>query len=534
MGDIGLVAEGSRSGQRTLFPPPPLTIAGVFKTLREIGNVKGSKSGDFKKGKIKGMLVSCKGPEARYIVRSLQGNMRIGFSEKGVIAALGRAVALTPPSLTLPLPILDARQHMSREKMEEQIENYSGYIKQAFTEVPSYELLCDALLKYGPAALPGKCFLTPGIPVKVMLGKPAKGIQQVLTRFEDSIFTIEFKYDGERAQIHLCEDGSVKIYSRNSEDNTSKYPDLIALLPQLHTSETKCFIIDCEVVAWDVKESRILPFQTLSHRKKKDAVEEELQIQVCLFAFDLIYYNGKSYLNEQLAERRKCLRTNFLPKEGKFQFAQFKDTSDFEEIEEFMQLAIKSSCEGLMVKALEKDATYVPAKRNWLKLKKDYLDGLGDSLDLVPIAAFYGKGKRTGVFGAYLMAAYDEDTETYQSICKLGTGLKDEDLVAFTDMLKEHVIDAPRTYYSFPEGWTPDVWFDTVCVWEILCADLSISPVHKAAIGLAHPDKGIALRFPRFIRPRPDKKPENATSAEQVLSFYKNQAVVKDDKDEDD
>lgn len=267
----------------------------------------------------------------------------------------------------------------------------------------------------------------------------------------------------------------------------------------------------------------------MSTRKRKDVAGEDVTVQVCLFAFDLIYYNGKSYLTEQFITRRECLRTNFTPMEGKFQFAQFKDTAVFEDIEEFMNLAIKSSCEGLMVKALDKDAGYVPNKRNWLKVKKDYLDGCGDSLDLVPIAAFYGKGKRTGIFGSYLMACYDEDTETYQSICKLGTGLKDEDLTNHTEFFKQHLIDGPRSYYSYPEIWTPDVWFDTVATWEILCADLSISPVHKAALGLVHPDKGIALRFPRYIRPRPDKKPEEATSAQQVMEFYKNQSVISGD-----
>ena len=137
-----------------------------------------------------------------------------------------------------------------------------------------------------------------------------------------------------------------------------------------------------------------------------------------------------------------------------------------------------------------------------------------------------GKGKRTGIFGSFLMACYDTDTEEYQSICKLGTGLSDEDLQTATAFYKEHLIDGPRSYYQYPEGWTPDVWFDTVQVWEVLCADLSISPAHKAAAGQVHESKGIALRFPRFIRIRPDKTCELATSAEQVAEFYNNQSVI--------
>jgi DNA ligase-1 len=340
------------------------------------------------------------------------------------------------------------------------------------------------------------------------------------------MFTIEFKYDGERAQIHMLENGTVQIYSRNSENNTSKYPDLCALMPTICDKETTSFIIDCEVVAWDPKEKKILPFQQLSTRKRKDAQVDDVTVQVCLFAFDLIYRNNKSFLNESFAVRRKELVDHFKVVEGKFQFAEHKNTDSFEDIEEFMALAIKSSCEGLMVKALDLEAGYVPNKRNWLKVKKDYLDGCGDSLDLVPIAAFYGKGKRTGVYGAFLMACYDAETEEYQSICKLGTGLSDEDLKTTTAFFKEHLLEGPRPYYSYPETMKPDVWFDTKQVWEVLCADLSLSPVHKAAVGQVHESKGIALRFPRFIRLRPDKTCELATSAEQVVEFYQNQSVI--------
>jgi len=238
------------------------------------------------------------------------------------------------------------------------------------------------------------------------------------------------------------QDGTVKIYSRNAENNSTKYPEFTALLPSIKSSDTTSFIIDCEVVAWDRKEAKILPFQALSHRKRKDADESEVTVQVCLFAFDLIYRNGKSFLNEPFSARRKELHDHFTTKEGKFQFAKSKDTTDPEVIESFMYESIKDSCEGLMVKALDNNANYIPDKRNWIKVrphhnqkeqitnkapnhtarpssppapalqvKKDYLDGVGDTLDLVPIGAWYGKGKRTGTFGAFLLACYDTESE---------------------------------------------------------------------------------------------------------------------------
>lgn len=524
IGDIGFVAEQSKANQKTMFPPPPLTVMGVFQNMKKIGSLSGRKVGDQKKAIIQRMLVSCRGPEARFIARAMQGNLRIGFAEKSMLAALGRAVTFTPLNVTP--PVYNARSTMSKSKFEEEMEQNCDIIKQAFTEVPNLDLVVKSMMDHGVKALPNQCFLTPGIPIKVMLGKPAKNIQEVLKTFAGALFTIEFKYDGERAQIHLLPDGSFKIYSRNSENNTGKYPDLIKMLPNTYTKDTKSFIIDCEVVAWDRKEGKILPFQTLSTRKRKDAKEDEISVQVCLFAFDLLYYNGQSFLDEPFSTRRKQLHDAFTPLDGSFHYASFKNTAKFEDIESYMNLAIKSSCEGLMVKALDTNAGYVPNKRNWIKVKKDYLDGLGDTLDLVPIAAFYGKGKRTGVYGAYLLACLDEDSEEYQSICKIGTGFSDENLTKFTNDLKPHVIDDAPNYYLYPETMKPDVWFEPTVTWEVLCADLSVSPVHKAAVGMVHESKGIALRFPRFVRERPDKRPEEATNSEQVAEMYQNQSVV--------
>ncbi len=191
-------------------------------------------------------------------------------------------------------------------------------------------------------------------------------------------------------------------------------------------------------------------------------------------------------MKENLQARREALHNSFHDVAGEFTFAKYKDISDTEEIQTFLNEAVEGNCEGLMIKTLEKEAAYEPSKRswNWLKVKKDYLEGMGDSLDLVVIGAYLGRGKRTGVYGGFLLACYDDETESYQSICKLGTGFSDEDLQKYSKLFQEYVIDHPKNYYAFGEGVAPDVWFETTQVWEVLAADLSLSPVHKAAQGM--------------------------------------------------
>ncbi|KAI4885457.1 hypothetical protein NFI96_014405 [Prochilodus magdalenae] len=518
-GDLGLVAESSRSNQRMMFAPANLTATGVFSKLKEIGNMSGNSAMNKKIDIIKGLFVACRFSEARYIVRSLAGKLRIGLAEQSVLTALSQAVCLTPAGQEFPPNVIDAGKGMSTESRRTWLEEKGLILKQTYCEMPNYDVIIPVLLKEGIDELPKHCKLTPGVPLRPMLAHPTKGVGEVMKRFDEAAFTCEYKYDGERAQIHILESGEVRIFSRNQEDNTSKYPDIISRIPQVKKESVRCCVLDSEAVAWDREKKQIQPFQVLTTRKRKDVDTSEIKVQVCVYAFDLLYLNGESLVKEPLSRRRALLRESFVEKEGEFVFARSIDSDNTETIAEFLEQSVRDSCEGLMVKTLEKDATYEIAKRshNWLKLKKDYLEGVGDTVDLCVIGAYLGKGKRAGSYGGFLLACYDEENEEFQSVCKIGTGFKDEDLEQHYRFLKEHILPKPRPYYRVDQSAEPDVWLDAVQVWEVKCADLSLSPVYKAAMGLVDPEKGISLRFPRFLHIRDDKKPEDATTGAQVI-----------------
>lgn len=527
-GDLGLVALNSKKNQPTMFKVSSLKVPSVFKQLKEIATVSGNKSQDRKIGMIKKLLASCQGDEPKFLIRSLEGKLRIGLAERSVLVSLARAVVISKLGKNI--------SRISTESLTRQLEEGTEIVKAVFSELPSYDLVIPALLKGGVEGLRDECKLTPGVPLKPMLAKPTKAITEVLDRFEGNPFTCEYKYDGERAQVHLLPSGKLAVFSRNSENMSVKYPDLVEQIPRCIKPSVQSFVLDAEAAAWKKAETnpdtgvlepaKLLPFQELSRRKRKDVKAEDIKIKVKLFGFDLLYLNGTPLLNLSLGERRKLLLEHFQPVEDEFDYAKSEDCTSVEEISTFLDKSVKEGCEGLMVKMLSgPDATYEPSRRsmNWLKLKKDYLAGTGDSLDLVVIGGYYGKGKRTNVYGAFLLACYDADSETYQTICKIGTGFTEADLESHYKTLKQLEISGKKGYYDVGEA-KPDVYFEAKIVWEVLTADLSLSPVYTAAKGLIE-SRGVSLRFPRFIRIRDDKTAEESTSPEQIESMYRSQVV---------
>ncbi|TKA78633.1 hypothetical protein B0A55_02675 [Friedmanniomyces simplex] len=557
IGDLGLVAAKSRQNQPTMFKPKPLTVRGVHDGLMKIAVVEGQGAQGRKVDGIKKLLSSADvglakgqtvdinkdkgGPsESKFIIRALEGKMRLGLADKTLQIALAQAMVAH-----------DVAQHGKKVPSETELKKGEEVFKTVYSELPAYEVIVPALLKGGIWKLRETCKLQPGVPLKPMLAKPTKSIGEVLDRFEGKDFTCEYKYDGERAQIHFVshsagqefattiapkegksEAGISNIFSRNSEDLSKKYPDILAKLPTWVKSGTQSFVLDCETVAWDVEKKHVLPFQQLMTRKKKDVKAEDVKVKVCVFAFDLLYLNGEAIVAKPFRDRRDLLYSAFTPVEGEFAFAQYGNTHETDEIQILLEDSIKASCEGLMVKMLDGvESHYEPSRRsqNWLKVKKDYLAGAGDSLDLVVLGAYYGKGKRTSVYGAFQLACWNKDSENFETVCNIGTGFSEVLLAELYETLSPLVIDRAKPFYDHSTGKNdqPDVWFEPRFVWEVKTADLTLSPRYRAAaaeFGSDGTHKGVSLRFPRFIRVRDDKKVDDATSSQQVAEMYRRQA----------
>lgn len=461
----------------------------------------------------------------KFLVRTLVRNLRIGAMMRTVLPALAQAVAMNSSSTE------------RIENIKETLQTLSAAVVEAYNIIPDLNLLIPMLLEKGTFFSSQTLPMVPGVPIKPMLAKIANGASQIMKAFENKAFTCEYKYDGQRAQIHRLADGTVHVFSRNGDKTTARFPDLVNTIKELCDPAVETFILDAEVVAIDRKnDGKLKSFQELSSRERgnKDSLIaiDNIKVDICIFIFDVMLSNGVRLLGHPLRERKKYLTNLFRgEKAGYLEYAREMTVESNEacpgneaalaKINSFLEEAIRSSCEGIMVKSLDIDAGYVPSKRSdaWLKVKRDYVDGLGDSLDLVPIGAWYGNGRKAGWYSPFLMACYDAETEEYQSVCRVMSGFSDSFYIEMKELFSGDKILAKKPpYYQTAE--VPDMWFLPEVVWEIRGADLTVSPVHHAAYGLVHSSRGISVRFPRFIRSLGDRKPDECSTSTDIAEMF--------------
>ena len=469
-----------------------LTVNHVYDTLVRIAMAQGEGSRDIKLKLLAGLLTDASPKEAKYIVRFVEGRLRVGIGDATIMDAL----AIVYGGGAHARPIIERAYNLRSDL---------GLIAKIIATQG-----IDAIRNIKPQV---------GVPIRPMLAERLNDPKEMLQKVGGKAY-IEYKYDGERAQIHKAGD-KIWIFSRRLENITHQYPDVVNYAKKYIKANEA--IVEGEIVAYDPETGELRPFQELMHRKRKHDIHVAIkEYPVKVFLFDLLYVDGEDYTNKPLPERRKKLK-EIIDETEVFQIAQFIETDDPMELEKFFLKAIEDGAEGVMVKALHKNAIYQAGVRGWLwiKYKRDYKSEMTDTVDLVVVGAFYGRGRRGGKYGALLMAAYDPEKDVFETVCKVGSGFKDEDLDALPEMLKPYIIE--RKHPRVVAKMQPDVWVTPALVAEIIGAELTLSPLHTCCLDKVKPGVGISIRFPRFIRWRPDKGPEDATTTKELLEMYMRQ-----------
>ncbi|MAG61170.1 hypothetical protein CL619_05255 [archaeon] len=495
LGDAGLVAElVLKQKAFTLVPTGDLTTDELYQTLHKIKDIEGSGSQDIKEKILISIFQKTTGQDSKYLARIILGNMRLGVADMTVLDAL--SICFTGDKSNKPR------------------------LERAYNVCPDIAKIAKQLADKGIEHI-DEIPVKVGRPIRVMLAQRVASLSNMSEKIKSNLFQVEAKYDGERVQVHKERDGTITLYSRRMENITDQLPDLVEYLKkEIHVMAVE-YILEGEIMALSEDAKIHQSFQTLMQRKRKTEIEKYIKkVPVALYVFDLLYLNGESMMNKPLIERGESI-DKILYKKNRIRRIELIQTESVDEVQSFFEKMLKDGNEGVIVKSTADDSHYKAGARdwNWIKWKKDYMQNLVDSFDLVVIGAFYGKGKRTGAYGSLLCATYNHKTDTFESVSKLGTGLTDKTLEELPFILREHKVVKKPARVIINKEMTPDVWFEPFLVVEVIAAEISQGKMHCAA-RTPGSDRGLALRFPRFIQIRADKGPEDATSSEELLSLY--------------
>jgi DNA ligase-1 len=493
-GDLGETSQKflEKKAQMTFFQQP-LTVQKVYETLDKMAKALGSGSMEQKINLLAGLLANASPKEAKYIIRTVTGNLRLGIADMTVLDALAMAYG---------------GGKEAREDLERAYNISSDLGKVAKTLV---EKGLEGIKKFG---------VTVGNPIRPMMAERLSSPEEILEKLGGKCIA-EFKYDGERVQAHKSRD-EVILFSRRLENITEQYPDGVELFRRY--VKAKEAILEAEIVAIEPDTGEMKPFQELMHRRRKYGIKEAMEeYPVSLFLFDILYADGKDFTLKPYPIRHKQLET-IIEQSDRVKVAEYLITDNPQELEKFFEKAIESGCEGLVCKSLSPDSIYQAGARGWLwiKYKRDYKSEMTDTVDLVVVGAFHGRGKRAGTYGALLLAAYDPETDTFKTVCKLGSGFTDEDLQKLPQIMEKHKI--PHIHPRVQSTLNADIWFEPKTVIETIGAEITLSPIHTCAMDKIRKGSGLAIRFPRFTgNYRLDKSAEDATTEKEIIEMYQNQ-----------
>jgi DNA ligase 1 len=490
-GDLGQAAEqllAVTAGDR----PASLQVAVVVDTLHQIARAEGPGSQGRKLELMAGLLAQATPLEARYLLRLVTGGLRLGIGTPSVLDALA---------------LVHAGGRSARPVLE-----------RAYNICCDLGLVASTLARDGLAAV-GQIEVHPGNPVRVMLAQRLSDAPEILAKLGGEC-AAEYKYDGVRVQAHRTADGRIELFTRRLERISNQFPDVVEALQEgLAPREA---ILEGEVVAFDPTAGELRPFQEVMFRRRKHGIAQAARdVPVSLFCFELLYADGQDLTQLPYPQRRALLAEAITPS-ANLRLTTAAHVTTATALDETFEQAVTDGCEGLLCKSVSPTAVYQAGARGWLwiKLKRDYRTELADTVDLVVVGAFAGRGRRRGLYGALLLAAYDPAADTFRTVGKCGTGFSDAEMAALPDRL------APLARSERParvDARQPaDAWFEPTLVLEVLSAELTLSPNHTAGWGQVKPDTGLAMRFPRFTgRWRDDKTALDATTTQELVDLYR-------------
>ena len=492
-GDLGITASNIlKLKTQTTFTTEKVTVERVYETLFKIAKLEGKGSQDLKIKYISSLLNDATPLEAKFVLKLLLGTLRLGVAENTVMDAL--AIAFT-----------------GKKENKEQIEN--AYNVSSDLGKVSLIVATDGLDEIK------KFKISLFSPIRPMLADRIQSEEDAIKKMP-KLFAAEYKLDGERVQIHKQSD-KIILFSRKLEDITRYYPDIVESVGKsLNVNEG---VFEAEIVPINENTGEFLPFQELMHRRRKYKLEQAVsQYPITVNFFDVLYYDKNNCLNLEYSERRKILERS-VNEDNFSKLVPMLFVKNKNEVGDFLENSINAGCEGLMLKT--PSAPYRAGTRgsNWLKLKREYRNELGDSLDLIVIGGYFGRGRRTGLYGTLLLATYNPENDDFPSICKVGTGFTDESLDQLYQILSNKVTLKKNS--RIVSEMEADVWFEPELVLEIVASEITLSPIHKTGLNLIRKGSGFALRFPKFTgKIRFEKAVEDASTDEEVLTLYKGQS----------
>lgn len=478
-GDLG---ELMMTEKFTKEKPVEYSITEIYDRLKIIAQEGGEGSQEKKVLSLSDLLRSVSQLERKYIVRIILGKLRLGFSEKTIFDALS---------------MVESGNKTLRKELDLIFQIY-----------PDAGLITRVFKEKGLAGLKQISVKT-GVPVVPALCQRLNEYSEIIHKMND--VGVERKYDGTRVQIHFDRKANLlKTYTRNLEENSGMFPELKEMASWVKADK---LILDCEAVGYDKKTNKVLPFQMTITRKRKHGVEETAKsVPLRFFVFDILSVDGNSLIELPYFKRREKL-TEVIKKNETLVVDEFKRVDEPKEVQALHDQYLKEGFEGAVIKKW--DGEYLPGRQgwNWVKIKEaEGTEGkLADTLDLVIMGYYYGRGKRSSFgMGAFLVGIKKD--EHWISVAKIGTGLTDEEFKGLKERLEAKVLMSKPKDYFVEGNLICDVWVEPEVVVEIAADEVTKSPSHAG---------GLALRFPRLIKFRDDKKADQSTSWKELLTIAK-------------